>query len=113
MGHLEAIARGLVEVVLHVLARGEGDGVDERVEASEFLADLGEDRVDLAVDGDVARQQQRVGHRRGQRLDTLLQPLALVGEGEAHPLARERLRDGPGDGALVGDTEDDAGTTFE
>src|SRR5947207_12604284 len=39
--------------------------------------------------------------------------VTLVGEPETHPGARERLGDGPGDRALVGDTEDDAGPAVE
>src|SRR5260221_8907854 len=114
MRELEAFARSLHELVLQVLARGEGDGVDERVKTAELLVDLLEDRVDLGVAGDVARQDERgVLERARQLLDALLQTVALVGEGEAHPLARESLRDRPRNRALVSHTENDSGLSFE
>ena len=113
MRGLESVARGVDEVVLQIFARREGDGVDERVEPAELLADFAEHAVDLGVVGDVARQDERVRHGRAELFDVLLQPLALIGEGQPHPLARQRLRDGPGDGALVGDAENDSGLPFQ
>jgi len=47
--------------------------------------------------------------RRADRLEAL----ALVRECQPRPLARDRLRDRPGDGALVGDTEHQPELAFE
>ena len=44
----------------------------------------------------------------GQRLHPLEQRLALIGEGKLGALAAARLRDAPGDGAVVGDAHDQA-----
>ena len=74
-----------------------------------FSPDRLEDAGDLLVLGDVARQDQGVGAKRaGQFLDVFLEPLALVGEGELRARAVPGLRDGPRDGAFVGDAEDDS-----
>jgi hypothetical protein len=80
---------------------------------AEIALDAGEDRGDLGVDADVARVEHRARQRGGQLLHVLHQPLALVGEHQPHPRARQRLRDGPGDRALVSDAEDDPGLAVE
>ena len=69
--------------------------------------------VDLAVGADVARVEHRAGERGGQLLHVLLEPFALVGERQAHAGPGQRLGDGPGDRALVGDAEHDAGLAGE
>jgi hypothetical protein len=45
---------------------------------------------------------------RGQRLDALLERIALVGEGELGALCVRRLGDTPGDRAVVRDSQDQA-----
>ena len=75
-----------------------------------FSPTVVEDAGDFLVLGHVARQDERVRAKRaGEFLDVFLEPLALVGERELRALARPRLRDGPGDGAFVGDAENDPG----
>src|SRR5437879_10135732 len=111
--HAEPLARGRDEVALEVLALRERHGVDERVEAPEVARHAGEDGGDLAVRPDVTGVAHRAGQRPGQLLDVLLETVTLVGERKTHPGARERPGDGPGDGALVGDPEDDAGRAVE
>ena len=113
MGHAEPLARGRHEVALEVLTLGERHRVDERVEAPEVARDAGEDSADLAVRRDVTGVDHRARQRPGQRLDVLPEAVTLVGERQTHPGARERLGDRPGDGALVGDTEYDAGPAVE
>ena len=44
----------------------------------------------------------------GEFLDVFLEAFALVSEGELRALLVPGLRDGPGDGAFVGDAEDDS-----
>ena len=60
-----------------------------------------------ASERDVARVEHGARQRGRELFDVLLEPVALVREREPHPGARERLRDGPGDRALVGDAEDE------
>ena len=71
-----------------------------------------EKALDLGVGTDVAGKNRRVGaERAGQFLDVFLQPLALVIEDELGARLMPGLRDGPGDAALVGDAENNAGFT--
>ena len=105
-GHPEPVPRGVREAALEVLGGGEGDRVDEHVEASvERLRGLGEDPVEIVVRADVARRHQLRVHGRGQVPDGLLDPLALIGEGRAGHPRRRVARDRPGDRAPVGDPE--------
>src|SRR2546429_9319051 len=97
-------------MVLHV---GEPHRVDGRVEATEVTREAGEDNTKYAVRRDVKGVDPRARQRPGQRLDVLPEAVTLVGERQTHPGARERLGDRPGDGALVGDTEDDPGSAVE
>src|SRR6266446_3278495 len=107
VGDPEALARRLAEGALQIFPLSERHRVYEDVERAGLAPEGREDAGDLGVGGDVARIKQRAGKRAGQRYDVLLQPVALVREGESHPGGRERLSDGPGDRALVGDAEDD------
>ncbi len=92
-GRLDIAARQLVLV-------GEGDAVDDEVELAPELLDLGEDGVDRGGIGDVAMADDMAAQLLGERLDALLQGVALIGEGElgtasaaalAMPQAIERL----------------------
>lgn len=44
----------------------------------------------------------------GQRLDTLLERFALIGEGNLGALIGQRLGNAPGNGMLIGDAHDEA-----
>ena len=72
-----------------------------------------EQASDLGVIGNVALEALRAGQRFDQVLGLQRQPLVLVGEGQARTGRVQLLRDGPGDAALVGDSEDNRGTSFE
>ena len=104
---------GRDEGALEVLAPGEADGVDERVEPLEVAPDAREDGRDLAVGADVTRIDQRAGQGGRELLHVLLQPLPLIGEREPHAGAEERLSDRPRDRALVGDAEHDPSLAVE
>ena len=99
------VAAGLPELAVQVLAPGERDGVDEDVElAAGRLADLlGRGRRSPASLVTSQGNVWRAGRGGGQLGDVLLEPLALVGEDQPRPGVRKRFRDGPGQGALVGD----------
>ena len=105
----EALARRLDERRRQLFARGEGGAVHDEVQSAEFLVDRRKHVVDLRVDGDVAGQNQRIGQRRREIADVLLEPFALVRHGEPGARGRSGLRDGPGDRPLVGDAHDEAG----
>ena len=72
------------------------------------MRDLGEDRVDGRGLGDVAMADDQPADLLGQRLDPLLQRIALIGEGELGALRAAGLGDAPGDRAVVGDPHDQA-----
>jgi hypothetical protein len=108
VGEAEAVARRVHEGALEIFLRGIRDGVHERVETTEVAFHAGEHAADLRFGRHVARVHERARHRGGEFLDVLLEPLALVGERQPHAGGRQRLRDRPRDGALVGDAEHDA-----
>ena len=54
MGDAKVFAGGEQEVVLESVGGSEADGVDEDVDLREGSGDLGEERVDFFVAGDVA-----------------------------------------------------------
>lgn len=57
--------------------------------------------------GDVTVAEQSGAEFGSQRLDALLQRIALIGECDFGALGLARLGDAPGDGAIVGDTQND------
>ena len=83
--------------------------MDQKIEATVALADPGKQRRHLLVVRDVTRQDQRVDQRRAKLADVLFEALALIRQHERRPLRGRRLRDGPREGPLVGDTNDEAG----
>ena len=110
----EAVARRVREAAFEVARVGEGDGVDEEIElTAEGLPDLREHALEPFVGADVALRHERARDRLRQLADTLLDPLALVGEGEARTSASELLRDGPCDRAAIGHAEDEPSLSRE
>src|SRR5262249_8108138 len=96
------------EFAFERLLRREGDRMQEQVQFSELLPHALEHVGDILISCHVAGYQQRVrAERSGEFLDVFLEALALIGEGEPRPGPVPSLRDGPGDGALVSDTEYD------
>ena len=81
--------------------------MDDEVELAPKLLDLAEDRVDRRAVGDVAMADDMAAELLRQRLDPLLQGVALIGEGELGAGIRRRLGDTPGDRAVVGDAHDE------
>ena len=106
VGNAERLAAGVHEFAFERGLGRERHRMQEQIQLAEFFADGFEDAGDFLVLRHVARQDERVRAKRaGEFLDVFLDAVALVGEREFRALARPRLRDGPGDGALVGDTE--------
>ena len=58
--------------------------------------------------GDVAMTQQDTAELRGQRLDPLLQRIALPGERDFRAGVVACLGDAPGDRTVIGDAQDHA-----
>ena len=70
--------------------------------------DCREDRIDGRGLGDVAMADHAAADLLGQRLDPLLQGVALIGEGELGAVRMAGLGDAPGDRPVVGDPHDQA-----
>src|SRR5215211_2966839 len=80
--------------------------MNEQVElAPERLPHFGENPLHVLVGANVALGQQRARDRLGQLPHTLLDPLALISEGERGSACGQLLRDRPCDRAAVRDAE--------
>src|SRR5215213_7341563 len=106
---LKALARGGEVLAVEVLLLREGDAVNHEVEAAEAFSDLREYRLYLGILRHVALQDERVRKRGRELARVLFDPLALVGEGDARAFLGGAAGDGPGQAALVGDSEDYSG----
>ena len=80
----------------------------EEIEAAELAVDRRGQIRDLLVARDVARREHGVRERRRQLPHVLLEPRARIRQREPRARGGRRLRDRPGDGALVGDADDEA-----
>jgi hypothetical protein len=87
--------------------------VDDEVELAPELLFGVEHRIDGRRIGDVAMADDMAAEFRRQRLDALLQRIALIGEGEFGALRLARLGNAPGDGTVVGDAQNDAALALE
>ena len=67
-----------------------------------------EHRLDASLVGHVARQHELRADLGGERLDPLLDGVALIGERDLGALVVAGFGDAPGDRAVVGDAENDA-----
>ncbi len=92
--------------------RGEGYGVDDRVQRPVGLLELGEEGLDLGVGGDVALVGAGVLELGDEGVGFPFEALVLVADGEGGAGFGELLCDAPGDAALVGEAEDDGYFAF-
>src|SRR5271167_1766768 len=102
----KAVARAVGDAPGERLPRGEGDRVDENVEASPFRRDRLEHRIDLHRVANLQRQQQRRFDRLRQRLDIRARPIVEIGHRDLGAGPMHRLGASPGDRAVVGDADD-------
>ena len=109
VGNAKRLAAGVHEFPFERGLGRERHRVQEQMQLAEFFADGFEDAGDFLVLRHIARQDERVrAELAGEFRDVFLDAVALIREREFRAFARPRLRDGPGDGALVGDTEDNS-----
>ena len=80
-----------------------GDEIDAAPQALRF----GENAVEGGGLGDVAMAEHGRVELGGQGLDPPLEGVALIGQGQFGAVGAGRLGDAPGDGAVVGDAEDE------
>ena len=80
---------------------------------AEGVRDLREDPRQVVVGADVALGDERAVDARGEIANVLLDPFALIREGDARALVCEAFRDCPRDRALVRNAEDERLLAFE
>ena len=109
VGNAKRLAAGVHKFSFERGLGRERHRVQEQIQPAKFFADGFEDAGDFLVLRHIARQDERVrAERAGKFLDVFLDAIALIREREFRALARPRLRDGPGNGALVGNTENNS-----
>ena len=88
--------------------------MDKQIELpAEDLPHLGDNTRDVVVRAHVALGHERRFDRGRQLANAALDPLALIGEGEAGAAVDQTLCDRPGDRPLVGDAKDKAALARE
>jgi hypothetical protein len=75
--------------------------MDDEIDLAPALLQPVEDGVERGHVGDVAMADEVRAEFLGQRLDALLEGIALIGERELGALGGAGLRDAPGDGPLL------------
>ena len=83
-----------------------GDRMHQEVDLAPLLLQHCEGGVDGRGIGDVAMAEHEAADLGGERLDALLERIALIGEGELGAGRVACLGDAPGDRAVVGKAED-------
>ena len=109
MRNTEGLAAGIYEFAFERVFGRKGHGMQEQMQLAEFFADGFENVRDFLVLGHVTRQEEGVrAEGPGEFGDVFLHAVALIREREPGAFPRPRLRDGPGNGSLVGNAKDDA-----
>ena len=101
-------ARAVDHAAVQVRLRGERDRVQREVEPAPAPFDRLEHRLELALDLDVERQEDRRLELLGQRLDVGLGLVVQIGDGELGAERAERPGAALGDRVLVGDADHEA-----
>ena len=113
MAVLEALAAGVVVWPAQLVTAGEGDRVHQHVDLPEILACRLGDGGDVIVLRDVAFFDPFAVDLFGQRPDAALERLACVADANPGALAVHGLRDAPGDRALICQSKDQCGLSFQ
>ena len=95
-------------MTLELFLVGEGDRMDDEIEAAPILLQVAEDGVHAALVFDVAGQHEGRADAFGQRPYPFAERLALVGKGHFGAVPVEDVGDPPGDRTIVGDAHDQA-----
>ena len=102
---LGEIVGGRVDVAaVELVLVGERDGVHHEIDLAPFFPEHVEHRIDGRGIGDVAMAEQKAEFLR-QRLDPLLQRVALPGEGDFRTGRMAGFGDTPGNRAAIGNAE--------
>ncbi len=104
----EVLLRGLKIAAVELILVGERNGVDHEIDLAPLLLHLGKHRVDARRIGDIAMAERDRAEFLGQRLDALLQRIALPGQRQFSALVAARFRDPVSDGAVVRHAQDHA-----
>ena len=80
--------------------------MDEEIELAPVLGDVVEDRIERCRIGHVAMAGDMRVEFRSQRLDALLERLALIGQRDLGAMVDAGLGDAIGDRPIVGDAQD-------
>ena len=106
---LGEIVLGRVDIApVELLLVGKGDGVDQEIERAPLLGDRREHGFDARLVGHVAGQHELRADLVRERLDPLLDGVALISERDLGALVGHGLGDAPGDRPVIGDAEHDA-----
>ena len=81
--------------------------MDQKVDRAPFFLQPGEKRVHRFLGRHVAFDHLGHADRIDQRLDPLLQRVALIGKGDFGTLGRQLLGDAPGNGFVIGKAHDE------
>ena len=101
------IGGGFEIAAVELILVGEGDRVHHEVDLAPFLPEHAEYGVDGRGIDDIAMAEQDAVEFLGERLDPLLQRVALPGERDLRPRRVAGPGDAPGNRAVVGDAEND------
>ena len=104
----EIFPRRVGVAALQLAPVGEGQGVNDEIEAAPGLFDLVEDVVDRGQIADVARDDDIGADRFRQRHGAAAERIALIAERQLGPMCRAGPCDAPGDRAIVGHPHDKA-----
>ena len=105
-GLRKIVGSGLEIAAVELIFVGEGDCVHHEVDLAPFLLEHLKYRVHSRGLGDVTMAEQHAAEFFGQRLDTLLERVALPGQRNFSARRMAGLGDAPGNRAIVGDAED-------
>ena len=104
----EIVRRGVDVAAVELIPVGERDGMHQEIERAPGRLHGGEHRIDGRGLGDVAMADDDAADLLRQRLDALLERVALIGEGELRAVLVAGLGDAPGERAVVRDPHDQA-----
>ena len=100
-GHREILGAGVDIAALEFGLVGIGDGVEQEVQLAPALFEIREHSIHGGLIGHVAGQHDVRAQRGRQRIDPLLQSLALIGEGKLGTLIVAGPCNAPGNGLVI------------